>query len=214
MQKLLLASAFCLGSIIQALEVSVPEKFLGLPIKTVPSVGSINPDDDEMYSQKAYPCTFKLGSGIYDFTPFKLVTNSTPIPAFWNSANLTDPLNPIIEAYTWNFTWCEFMSVANNATCPGDYFVAGSSYFSDPLDCTPFSGSTYKSIAPALIGPSNVTYTNTAGDVITSELSGVSLTYTGGAACPSTGQATTFTIKVFCNSTMGVTDYAYEKNVT
>jgi hypothetical protein len=79
------------------------------------------------------------------------------------------------------------MSVANNATCNGDYFAAGSNYTSDPLDCTPFSGASYSSISPALIGPNNVTYTNAAGDTITSELSGVSITYVGGAACPSTG---------------------------
>ena len=160
MQKFLLASALCLGSVIQALEISVQEKFLGLPIKTVPAVGSINPNDEEMYSQKAYPCTFKLGSGIYDFTPFKLATNSTPVPALWEYWNATDPLNPNIEAYTWNFTWCQFMSVANNATCPGDFFAAGSSYYSDPLDCTPFSGSTYGSIVPALLDLKNVTYTD------------------------------------------------------
>jgi hypothetical protein len=129
---------------------------------------------------------------------------------------MSDPLNPtpIIEAYTWNYTWCEFMSVANNATCNGDYFAAGSNYFSDPLDCTPFSGSAYASISPSLISTTNVTYTNVAGDVITSELSGVQIQYTGGAACPSTGAPTTFTIKVYCNSTMGLNDYAYEPNVT
>ena len=65
------------------------------------------------------------------------------------------------------------MSAAPNAACNGDYFAAGSSYFSDPLDCTPFSGASYSSISPSLIGPNNVTYNNTAGDVITSELSGV-----------------------------------------
>jgi hypothetical protein len=82
---------------------------------------------------------------------------------------MSDPLNPtpIIEAYTWNYTWCEFMSVANNATCNGDYFAAGSNYFSDPLDCTPFSGSAYANISPSLISTTNVTYTNVAGDVIT-----------------------------------------------
>lgn len=166
-----------------------------------------------MYSQKAYPCTFKLGTGIYDFTPFKLATNSTPVPAIWEYWNFTDPLNPNIEGYTWNFTWCEFMSVATNATCNGDYFAAGSNYTSDPLDCTPFSGASYKSISPSLILPTNVTYNTSAGDVITSELSGVSLTYIGGAACPSTGEATSFTVKVYCNSSMGF-DFAYDYNVT
>lgn len=107
MQKLLLASALCLSSVIKAIEIDFKDKFLGgLPIKTVPPVGTINPDNEEMYSQKAYPCTFKLGNGIYDFTPFKLATNSTPVPALWEYWNLTDLANPIIEGYTWNFTWC------------------------------------------------------------------------------------------------------------
>jgi hypothetical protein len=176
-------------------------------------VDSVNPNDDEMYSQMSYPCTFKLGTGIYDFTPFKLATNSTPVPAIWEYWNFTDPLNPNIEGYTWNFTWCEFMEVATNATCSGKYFAAGSNYASDPLDCTPFSGASYKSISPSLILPTNVTYNTSAGDVITSELSGVSLTYIGGAACPSTGLATSFTVKVYCNSSMGF-DYAYDYNVT
>lgn len=82
---------------------------------------------------------------------------------------MTDPQNPTldIQVYTWNFTWCEFMSAANTSgvtTCTGDYFAAGSSYYSDPLDCTPFSGSTYKNIVPSLIGPTNVTYDVISGD--------------------------------------------------
>jgi hypothetical protein len=177
MQKLALASVLCFGSLINAVEISTQEKFLGLPLKVLPPLDTVNPTDDDLYSQKTYPCTFKIGNGIYDFTPFKLAFNSTPVPAWWNtwSVNMTDPLNPtpIIEAYTWNYTWCEFMSVANNATCTGDYFAAGSSYFSDPLDCTPFSGSAYGSISPSLLSATNVTYTNQAGDNITSELSGV-----------------------------------------
>ena len=107
------------------------------------------------------------------------------------------------------------MSAATNSTCSGDYFAAGSNYASDPLDCTPFSGSTYKSIQPALIGPDTVTYTtSTTNEVITSELSGVSVTYVGGAACPSTGLPTSFTIKVYCNLTLDINDVAYDYNVT
>lgn len=109
------------------------------------------------------------------------------------------------------------MSVATDAKCTGDYFAAGSNYTSDPLDCTPFSGASYNSIQPALIGPSNVTYTvsnNGTNETYTSELSGVSITYVGGAACPSTGLATSFTVKVYCNSTMPIDQIAYEANVT
>jgi hypothetical protein len=36
MQRLILASALCLGSVIRSFEISSQEKFLGLPIKTVP----------------------------------------------------------------------------------------------------------------------------------------------------------------------------------
>jgi len=170
----------------------------------------------------SYPCTFKLGNGIYDFTPFKLATNSTPIPAVWSNfvgINFTDPQNPvpIIEAYTWNFTFCEYMSVSspvpNDTPCRGEYFVAGANAFIDPLECTPFSGSSYKDIVPSLIPSTNVTY-NLSGEIITGELSGVSIQYTGGSACASTGSPTTFTIKVYCNSSMSITDYAYEYNVT
>ena len=112
------------------------------------------------------------------------------------------------------------MSAASNPPCSGEYFAAGSSYFSDPLDCTPFSGSTYKSIQPALIGPDNVTYTYVINsttnetETITSELSGVSVTYVGGAACPSTGLPTSFTIKVYCNLTLDINAIAYNYNVT
>ena len=109
MQKLLLASVVCLGSTIRAIEISDKDKFLGLPIKATPSVGAVQPEDEEMFSQTAHPCTFKLGSGIYDFTPYKFASNSTPVPAVWEYWNLTDPADPLtlnIEVYTWNYTWC------------------------------------------------------------------------------------------------------------
>ena len=83
MQKLTLASVLCLGSLISAVDINTQEKFLGLPLKMTPAVDSVNPTDEDLYSQKTYPCTFKIGNGIYDFTPFKLAYNSTPVPAFW-----------------------------------------------------------------------------------------------------------------------------------
>ena len=51
MQKFLLASALCLSSLVQAIEIDLKDKFLGgLPIMTPPSVGTINPSEEEMYS--------------------------------------------------------------------------------------------------------------------------------------------------------------------
>jgi hypothetical protein len=44
-------------------------------------------------------------------------------------------------------------------------------------------------------------------------MTGVSITYAGGAACP-TGGSTSFTINVYCNSSMSLTDYAYNPNAT
>jgi len=143
MQKLSIASVLCLGSLINAVEIYTQDKFLGLPIKMTPAVDSadsINPTDQELFTS-SYPCTFKLGNGIYDFTPFKLATNSTPLPALWyniTGVNFTDPDNPelIGEFYSWNFTWCEYLSeaspVPNNESCKGEYFVAGSNSLTYP----------------------------------------------------------------------------------
>ena len=50
MQKLTLASVLCLGSLINAVEISTKEKFLGLPIQVVPPLDTINPTDDDLYS--------------------------------------------------------------------------------------------------------------------------------------------------------------------
>ena len=50
--------------------------------------------------------------------------------------------------------------------------------------------------------------------ILTSEMSGVSIKYVGGAACPSTGLPTSFTIKVYCNSTMPYDELSFEPNVT
>jgi hypothetical protein len=83
MQKLALASVLCLGSFISAVEISTKEKFLGLPLQVLPQVDTVNPTDEELFYQGTYPCTFKIGNGIYDFTPFKLAFNSTPVPAWW-----------------------------------------------------------------------------------------------------------------------------------
>jgi len=103
--------------------------------------------------------------------------------------------------------------VPNDTPCKGEYFVAGSSAYVEPLSCTPFSGSSYKNIVPSLLPPTNVTY-NLSGEIISGVLSGVAIQYTGGAACSTTGSPTTFTIKVYCNSTFNLTDFAYEHNVT
>jgi hypothetical protein len=45
-------------------------------------------------------------------------------------------------------------------------------------------------------------------------LSGVSLTYSGGSTCPSTGNPTTFTINVYCNGSLPIADTFYDYNAT
>lgn len=50
MQKLTLASILCLGSLINAVEINTQEKFLGLPLKVVPPLDTVNPNDEDLYS--------------------------------------------------------------------------------------------------------------------------------------------------------------------
>ena len=49
-----------------------------------------------------------------------------------------------------------------------------------------------------MITGTNITYT-VGSETIVSNMSGVSLTYTGGSTCPSTGAQTSFKINVYCN---------------
>jgi hypothetical protein len=50
------------------------------------------------FSQKSYPCIFKLGNAFFDFTPFKLAQNVWP--AYYNNT-----LNPI-ESYQYEVGFC------------------------------------------------------------------------------------------------------------
>jgi hypothetical protein len=168
-------------------------------------------------SANDYPCTFKLGSGIYDFTPFKLVVlseNSTAIPALmWNGTN---PPYSWSDSYAWEFGWCQLLNtVTNNNNCSGSYYAAGTNASASPFECIPYSGSNQKSIKAALITGTNITYTvSSTNETIVSNMSGVSLTYGGGSPCPSTGNPTSFTINVYCNQSLAVGDTFYDFNAT
>jgi len=114
----------------------------------------------------------------------------------WNNTN---PPYSWADSYGWEFGWCQLLNtVTNNQNCSGNYYAAGSNVSADPFECTPYSGTDQKSIKAALITGTNITYT-VGNDTIVSNMSGVSLTYTGGSTCPSTGAQTSFKINVYCN---------------
>lgn len=64
-----------------------------------------------------------------------------------------------------------------------------------------------------MITGTNITYT-VGNDTIVSNMSGVSLTYTGGSTCPSTGAQTSFKINVYCNQSLAIADTFYDFNAT
>jgi len=75
---------------------------------------------EEAFSQKSYPCIFKIGNEFFDFTPFKLAQNVWP--AYWvnGTQDVTSPADIIrLEmSYQYEFGFCQLMTEANNATCP------------------------------------------------------------------------------------------------
>lgn len=125
--------------------------------------------------------------------------------AYVNQANMTD-------SYQYQFGFCQLMSDADNATCATDAFAIGSAFDATqpiadqpPSDCFPYSGSSKNDILAETISR-----TDADGEV----QSGVSLTYSGGNACISTGQPTTFTIKAWCDSSISPTDTEYTGQIT
>ena len=87
-------------------------------------------------SGSTYPCIFKFGVEIYDFTPFKLARN------VWPAATDLDISTMTPDTMSYNFTWCSPMSEASTADeyeCNGDYYAVGSKIY--PFECEPYSGS-------------------------------------------------------------------------
>lgn len=161
----------------------------------------------EAFSQKSYPCIFKIGNEFYDFTPFKLAQNVWP--AYWQNAT-----NPTLS-YQYEVGFCQLMSEANNATCTGtDSYAIGSTlngieFLLDktgqpPTDCTPYSGSSSKSIEATTIEKTVINADTQEEEIVT----GVQIKYSGGT-CQSTGGSASFTVKAWCDHDIKGTDTEY-----
>lgn len=107
------------------------------------------------------------------------------------------------------------MSEANNSTCSNDAYAIGSTFngvqyaldqdlaAQPPTDCTPYSGDSSKVISAATIE-------KTADiDGVSSTVTGVAITYSGGT-CASTGGPATFTIKSWCDPSVSAADTEYD----
>jgi hypothetical protein len=165
----------------------------------------------EAFSQKSYPCIFKIGNEFFDFTPFKLAQNVWP--AYW--ANVTNPL----LSYQYEFGFCQLMSEANNATCTNtDAYAIGSKLngvefaidqsAQPPVDCVPYSGENSNSIQAMTIEKEVTTFNNATNVTETETYTGVAITYAGGT-CQSTGGPATFTIKTWCDPSIAAEDTEY-----
>lgn len=105
------------------------------------------------------------------------------------------------------------MTDASNATCTNtEAYAIGSSFNATedimtqpPVDCFPYTAADKNSIVAETISRND-----TNGTVQT----GVSLTYSGGGACISTGAPTTFTIKAWCDPTLPIEQTNYTGLVT
>lgn len=126
---------------------------------------------------------------------------------------MTAPLDSSLDnSYQYEFGFCQMMSEAKDATCRNDVYAIGSAFnttqyqkdkvVQPPTDCTFYSGDTTKVISAETI---SLVINQTSGEVKT----GVALTYSGGPACVWTGAPTSFTIKVWCDSSISIEDSVY-----
>jgi hypothetical protein len=137
----------------------------------------LEPQDLKM-GTGAWPCIFQIDTDFYDYTKFKLFHST------WGAATVVQDKVPVMG---YNFGWCQQLSeTLAPKNCSGDYYAGGflPTHDSNSTTCTAYSGSGPSNIVVAPLKNVDVTIQSSGNSY--SNLTGVKLTYTGGAPCNTT----------------------------
>ena len=81
-------------------------------------------EQDLTIGSGSYPCVFKLGTSVYDYTPFKLYQQT------WFAVNGT--VNITSQSFdidtVWDWGWCQKLDDAQGANCTGDMYAGSYPY--------------------------------------------------------------------------------------
>ena len=132
-------------------------------------------DESELVGLPAgtYPCVFKIGPDFYDYTLLKLASQFAADGYYYaiNDLNTTQYI----------YSWCQQLGQIPASPCQGPVFAQSNDY---ATECVNFSGGAYGDIAATEILAQDVNFFNGS---FAGSLSGTTLKYSGGAACPATG---------------------------
>lgn len=112
------------------------------------------------------------------------------------------------KLYDFTFGWCQQLSDTDSEYCSTQAIFAGRlPAGADPSEvCTAYSGGAYDDIETNEITGQPMTVNRMKAGV-TSTLDGVKLTYTNGDLCPDTLIPMRFSLNMYCDESMGTTDF-------